>query len=157
VFVCLISQLLDEFSRGVSLRFALWRQNRCFQPIDLCVYLLHFIFEIADMRIPRMLTTHASLLAANRSTKYDVAVLSSTIFTAPSSSGPVRFAAYLVEWHAHRATHIRAMMFNFAHIPDVAQEIRKKEAAQMKKAADDREGEGQRDMLEPRGGLEPPT
>ena len=48
-------------------------------------------------------------------------------------------------------------MFNFAHIPDVAQEIRKKEAAQMKKAADDREGEGQRDMLEPRGGLEPPT
>src|SRR5438046_10488234 len=46
--------MFDEFSQGMFLLFVFQVWDRCFQLIGPLVDLLHFIFEIADMSIPRV-------------------------------------------------------------------------------------------------------
>src|SRR5690348_12018573 len=46
--------MFDEFSQGMFLLFVFQVWDRCFQLIGSLVDLLHFIFEIADMSIPRI-------------------------------------------------------------------------------------------------------
>src|SRR5437588_12489604 len=46
--------MFDEFSQGMFLLFVFQVWDRCFQPIGPLVDLLHFIFGIAHMSIPRV-------------------------------------------------------------------------------------------------------
>src|SRR6266576_2415133 len=46
--------MFDEFSQGMFLLFVFQVWDRCFQLIGPLVDLLHFIFEVADMSIPRI-------------------------------------------------------------------------------------------------------
>lgn len=54
MFTHLISQVADEFSHDVLLLFVFQVWDHCFEFIRPLAYLLHFIFEILDMSLPRI-------------------------------------------------------------------------------------------------------
>src|SRR5579863_6786367 len=62
--------MFDEFSQCTFLLFVFQGWDRCFQLIGSLVDLLHFIFEIPDMSIPRIFGHCPPLPAAYRHTPY---------------------------------------------------------------------------------------
>src|SRR5437868_9587676 len=62
--------MFDEFSQGMFLLFVFQVWDRCFQLIGPLVDLLHFIFEIADMSIPRVFGHSIALPSLHTATPY---------------------------------------------------------------------------------------
>src|ERR1700746_1235356 len=62
--------MFDEFSQGMFLLFVFQVWDRCFQLIGSLVDLLHFIFEIADMSIPKVFGHSLALPSLPPATTY---------------------------------------------------------------------------------------